>query len=104
MKEQVQKLKEKGATAVYVGDLSDSLSHSGLHNGDFQFIFMSPESLCCNDCSYIYLFMKKKLVLYGTEPIGAPHLVRFRLRFSSITEKEVKKFILKSFCKPDGNL
>ena len=50
--------------------------------------------------------MKKTLGLYGTEPIGAPDLVRFRLVdiFSSITEKEVKESILKSFCKPDGNL
>ena len=47
MKEQVQKLLQRGVTAVYVGDLPSD-SHSGVHNGDYHFVFMSPESLLTN--------------------------------------------------------
>ena len=59
-----------------------------------------------DDCSCIYVYLRKSLGLEGTEPVGAPDLVRYRLvdMFSSVTEKEVKKSIQQAFTEPGGPL
>ncbi len=47
MKEQVEKLRKKGAKAVYTGDITgDELEC--VHAGEYQYVFTSPETLLTN--------------------------------------------------------
>ena len=44
MQDQVRAMKERGATVVYAGMVEDELERS-ICSGDFQLVFLSPESL-----------------------------------------------------------
>ena len=44
MQDQVRAMRERGATVVYAGMVEDELERS-ICSGDFQLVFLSPESL-----------------------------------------------------------
>lgn len=59
------------------------------------------------ECSQFYVLFKDLLGEHFTKPTGAPsNLSKFRVvdMFTSCTQEEVKKTILKSFCSPTGHL
>ena len=59
-----------------------------------------------DNCALIYLYMKSRLGVEFTEPIGAPSLAAFRLAdmFTACTRPDVKEIILKSFLNPLSHL
>ena len=59
-----------------------------------------------DSCSMIYLFLKSRLQIEMTEPIGARDLARYRLvdMFTACTTPAMKEAILLSFCNGSGIL
>ena len=49
MKDQVEAMKKRGISAVYVGDSSGHDITTKICSGTFQLVYLSPESLLTND-------------------------------------------------------
>ena len=58
------------------------------------------------DCSNIYLLLKKKMGEAFTEPLGFPNMPGHRLvdMYTRVATAEMKKEVLESFCTNGGNL
>ena len=57
MKEQVEKLREKGTRAIYTGDLVDEEHEAVRRASEYQFVFTSPETILVNS-EWRALFMR----------------------------------------------